>query len=155
MNPRDMIDLQTYKHPHNETVAQAGAQTDKPDLDLMESDTPPSDEFALQLAPRILGFGLHDKKQSERTCPTDRFRQLGVLTRAGYLLVENIQEIDWNKVAFDRLVIDHDKKYLLDLIITPAGIEMDPEKVSALKQWQPPTTRRQLQRFLGFANFYR
>lgn len=66
-----MIDLQTYKHLHDETVAQADAQADELDLDLMESDTPPSDEFALQLEPRILGFGLHDKKWSESTLPTD------------------------------------------------------------------------------------
>lgn len=32
---------------------------------------------------------------------------------------------------------------------------MDPEKVSAIAVWEPPTTRRQLQRFLGFANVYR
>lgn len=57
-----MVDLQTYKHLHDETVAQTSAQTDELDLDLMESDTPPSNEFALQLALRILGFGLHHKK---------------------------------------------------------------------------------------------
>lgn len=45
-------------------------------------------------------------------------------------------------------------KYL-GLIITPGGIEMDPEKIKAIADWEPPTTRCQLQRFLGFANFYR
>lgn len=45
-------------------------------------------------------------------------------------------------------------KYL-GLIITPGGIEMDQEKVKAITTWESPTTRRQLQRFLGFANFYR
>ena len=32
---------------------------------------------------------------------------------------------------------------------------MDLEKVKAVAEWDTPTTRRQLQRFLGFANFYR
>lgn len=32
---------------------------------------------------------------------------------------------------------------------------MDPEKVSAVKYWGIPRTRKQLQSFLGFANFYR
>lgn len=45
-------------------------------------------------------------------------------------------------------------KYL-GLIITPGGIEMDPEKIKAIADWEPPTTRCQLQTFLGFANFYR
>ena len=43
----------------------------------------------------------------------------------------------------------------LGLIITPNGIEMDPEKVHTISSWEPPNTLRQLQRFLGFANFYR
>jgi hypothetical protein len=47
------------------------------------------------------------------------------------------------------------KTKYLGLVITPGGIEMDPEKVAAIASWEPPTTRRQLQRFLGFANIYR
>ena len=32
---------------------------------------------------------------------------------------------------------------------------MEPEKVSAVAEWSRPTNRKQIQRFLGFANFYR
>ncbi len=32
---------------------------------------------------------------------------------------------------------------------------MDPEKVRAVLDWPRPDTRKQLQRFLGFTNFYR
>ena len=32
---------------------------------------------------------------------------------------------------------------------------MDPAKVSAVTSWPAPETRKQLQRSLGFANFYR
>lgn len=32
---------------------------------------------------------------------------------------------------------------------------MDPNKVKAMLEWQAPWTHRQLQNFLGFANFYR
>ena len=32
---------------------------------------------------------------------------------------------------------------------------MDPEKVQAVEEWPTPTDRKSLQRFLGFANFYR
>ncbi|XP_077166890.1 uncharacterized protein LOC143823989 [Paroedura picta] len=39
--------------------------------------------------------------------------------------------------------------------VSQAGIEMDPGKVRDLLAWEPPRTRRQLQSFLGFANFYR
>ncbi|XP_070797140.1 uncharacterized protein [Pituophis catenifer annectens] len=39
--------------------------------------------------------------------------------------------------------------------ISHEEIEMDPEKVWAVLEWAPPCTCKQLQSFLGFANFYR
>jgi hypothetical protein len=59
-------------------------------------------------------------------------------------------QVDINKCEFHTT-----KTKYLGLIIRPGSIEMDPDKVKAIVTWQPPTTRRQLQRFLGFANFYR
>ena len=35
------------------------------------------------------------------------------------------------------------------------GIRMDPNKVKAVTTWPTPTTKRELQQFLGFVNFYR
>jgi hypothetical protein len=35
------------------------------------------------------------------------------------------------------------------------GISMDPAKVKTLVEWQPPGSLRDVQCFLGFANFYR
>jgi len=60
-----MVDMQTYKHLHDEPDTHTATDPDALDLDLMDSDSPPDDEFAIQLPPRILGFGLHDKKWSE------------------------------------------------------------------------------------------
>lgn len=39
--------------------------------------------------------------------------------------------------------------------IAPGRIQMEPTKVEAVLNWPTPTNRKQLQRFLGFANFYR
>ncbi len=39
--------------------------------------------------------------------------------------------------------------------IDRSGIQMDEGKVEAVKSWPTPTTVKELQRFLGFANFYR
>lgn len=58
--------------------------------------------------------------------------------------------IDINKCEFETT-----KTRYLGLIITPGGIEMDPEKVLAIRDWAVPPGLRDLQRFLGFANFYR
>ncbi|KAK3506212.1 hypothetical protein QTP70_017102 [Hemibagrus guttatus] len=42
----------------------------------------------------------------------------------------------------------------LGYVISPEGIQMDCAKVEAIKCWPQPSTVKDLQRFLGFANFY-
>lgn len=59
-------------------------------------------------------------------------------------------QIDIKKCEFETV-----RTKYLGLIITPEGIEMDTEKVAAITSWQTPTSVKELQRFLGFANFYR
>ncbi|KAK3521410.1 hypothetical protein QTP70_004340 [Hemibagrus guttatus] len=43
----------------------------------------------------------------------------------------------------------------LGYVVSRRGVEMDEVKVRAVTDWSAPTTVRELQRFLGFANFYR
>ena len=43
----------------------------------------------------------------------------------------------------------------LGFIVEKGQIKTDPAKVQAVAEWPTPTSRKQLQRFLGFANFYR
>uniref|UniRef100_A0A8C7X743 Gypsy retrotransposon integrase-like protein 1 n=1 Tax=Oryzias sinensis TaxID=183150 RepID=A0A8C7X743_9TELE len=43
----------------------------------------------------------------------------------------------------------------LGYIFEAGGIRPDPAKIEAVSSWEPPTTRKKLQQFLGFANFYR
>ncbi|KAK3506442.1 hypothetical protein QTP70_017059, partial [Hemibagrus guttatus] len=43
----------------------------------------------------------------------------------------------------------------LGYVISQQGVEMDAVKVQAVTEWSTPTMVRELQRFLGFANFYR
>ena len=45
-------------------------------------------------------------------------------------------------------------KYL-GFIISTDGIEVDPDKISVVRNWKPPTTVKGVQSFLGFCNFYR
>jgi RNase H-like domain found in reverse transcriptase/Reverse transcriptase (RNA-dependent DNA polymerase)/Integrase zinc binding domain/Chromo (CHRromatin Organisation MOdifier) domain len=47
------------------------------------------------------------------------------------------------------------KTKYLGLIISTEGMSMDPEKVQTLQAWASPTSVKELQQFLGFANFYR
>ena len=43
----------------------------------------------------------------------------------------------------------------LGFIISSKGISMNPEKISAVSKWPTPKSRRDIQVFLGFCNFYR
>ena len=43
----------------------------------------------------------------------------------------------------------------LGYIISEDGITMSTEKVQAVKDWPTPKTVKNIQEFLGFANFYR
>ena len=43
----------------------------------------------------------------------------------------------------------------LGMIIGQGRIEMDSVKLSAIKEWKPPTSVKGIRSFLGFANFYR
>ncbi|KAL0147394.1 hypothetical protein M9458_057305, partial [Cirrhinus mrigala] len=43
----------------------------------------------------------------------------------------------------------------LGFVISVQGVAMDPQKLEAVCSWPLPTSLKQLQRFLGFANFYR
>lgn len=43
----------------------------------------------------------------------------------------------------------------LGYVLSPKGMKMDPGKVDAVQNWKPPENKKALQRFLGFANYYR
>jgi hypothetical protein len=43
----------------------------------------------------------------------------------------------------------------LGVIVSPKGVSMDPSKVETILKWPEPTSVKEMQSFLGFANFYR
>lgn len=44
---------------------------------------------------------------------------------------------------------------LLGFIVSEGTVGMDPEKERPIREWPTTTSRKQLQWFLGFANFYK
>jgi hypothetical protein len=55
----------------------------------------------------------------------------------------------------DKCVFKTKRVKYLGLILTTDGIEMDPAKVKTVIDWQTPSCVKDVQAFLGFANFYR
>ena len=48
-----------------------------------------------------------------------------------------------------------DKLQFLGFVISKDGIHTDPDKVDRVKNWPTPTSRKQVQSFLGLVGFYR
>ncbi|KAK3509524.1 hypothetical protein QTP70_000538 [Hemibagrus guttatus] len=68
-----------------------------------------------------------------------------------------LSRLQWNhlyvkpeKCEFHRAIVT-----FLGYMISQQGVEMDHDKVHTVTEWPMPTTIKELQRFLGFANFYR
>ena len=70
-------------------------------------------------------------------------RVLEALRRAGL-------QLDVEKCEFHKTEVTY-----LGLIISTSGLRMDPAKVAAVREWATPMCVRDVQSFIGFANFYR
>lgn len=58
-------------------------------------------------------------------------------------------------VKAEKCVFHAQSVSFLGSVVSADGISMDPAKVRAMIEWPIPDSRTTLQRFLGFANFYR
>ncbi len=58
-------------------------------------------------------------------------------------------------VKIEKSEFHADTVSFLGFIIAPGKMQMDPAKVCAVAQWPTPDSRKKVQQFLGFANFYR
>ena len=65
-------------------------------------------------------------------------------------LLENRLFAKAEKCEFHRATVQ-----FLGFVVSKGRLEMDPVKTQAVTSWPTPAGRRELQRFLGFANFYR
>jgi len=77
---------------------------------------------------------------------------------------EHMQHLEsiFKKLAQHHITINRKKSQFLKSqiiflghIISEQGIIMDPDKIQVIKNFQPPKTKKQVQSFLGFINFYR
>ena len=46
-------------------------------------------------------------------------------------------------------------KYLRFIIKAGVGLQIDPEKIRAIREWETLKTKKRVRAFLGFANYYR
>ncbi len=48
-----------------------------------------------------------------------------------------------------------DEVHFLGYIVSPSGVHMEPERIKSIKNWPESQSIREIQVFIGFANFYR
>src|SRR5690606_9999942 len=58
-------------------------------------------------------------------------------------------------LKLEKCEFDTSRVQFLGFVISRDGISMDPEKVSAIRDWKSPSNTHDVQVFLGLANFYR
>jgi hypothetical protein len=68
-----------------------------------------------------------------------------------------LQKLEDNKLLVnpEKCTFHSQKVDFLGYVITPEEIHMNPDKVKAIEEWPTPTTLKELQAFLGLANYYR
>ena len=66
------------------------------------------------------------------------------------ILQENKLYLKPEKCTFEAWEVEY-----LGLIVGHGTMWMDPVKIKAVNEWPKPKNKKQLQRFLGFCNFYR
>ena len=54
------------------------------------------------------------------------------------------------KSEFEKTSVEY-----LGVVISQDSVMMDPAKVAGVSEWPTPTTKKEVQSFLGFGNFYR
>lgn len=74
--------------------------------------------------------------------------------RISRIVMERLREhklyLRYDKCEFEQTRIEY-----LGVIISHNCVEMDPVKISGVAEWPTPTNKKEVQSFLGFANFYR
>ena len=55
----------------------------------------------------------------------------------------------------EKCEFEKDSMEYLGMVICPGEVQMDPGKVAAVKDWPTLTMLKEVQAFIGFANFYR
>jgi hypothetical protein len=95
-----MVDFMTYKrmHPREASIMEPPPQF-RLTAEEMGRDEPPEGNFVLLLPANVYGFNLLDKKWIN-------------------LSVDQISPIEWNKKAFERLVVKPKVKELIKALVT-------------------------------------
>ncbi|KAG9660618.1 P-loop containing nucleoside triphosphate hydrolase protein, partial [Aureobasidium melanogenum] len=105
-NLRFMVDMSTYHTLHQTAVNTSHSISSKVRGDIedavMQAKKSPGDEFLLTLPAKVPGFGFHNKTWVD-------------------LSLDNIRPVTWDEKAFQNLVMDEQKKKLIEALVAVQG----------------------------------
>jgi SpoVK/Ycf46/Vps4 family AAA+-type ATPase len=113
-----MIDYNTYRELHPDAVAFHKESKDDLGEGTMDKNEPPDGSFVLLLPATIDGFAIQDKKWSMLLTLIQFILKRFANAGSGNLLVEHIAPVQWNKLAFDRLVLKPETKEVMEALVT-------------------------------------
>ncbi|KAL0180227.1 hypothetical protein M9458_025669, partial [Cirrhinus mrigala] len=108
---------------------------------------------------RVMPFGLANSPSCFQAFVNEVFRDM--LNHSYSEHVQHVRAVLRRLISHqlyakeEKCAFHQDKVSFLGYIISSEGVAMDERKVEAVLNWPRPSTLRELQRFLGFANFYR
>ncbi|KAL0146514.1 hypothetical protein M9458_058145 [Cirrhinus mrigala] len=122
---------------------------------------------------RVMPFGLANSPSYFQAFVSDVFRDM--LNRWVIIYIDDIliysdsysEHVQHVRAVLQRLIehqlyakeekceFHQERITFLGYVISPEGVAMDESKVNAVRNWPRPKTLKELQRFLGFSNFYR
>lgn len=70
------------------------------------------------------------------------------------LVLQRLREFDLH-IKMEKCLFHTDTVEYLGFIVSPAGVTMDKAKTEVIRTWPAPRNVKEVQSFLGFANFYR
>ncbi|EPS44124.1 hypothetical protein H072_1842 [Dactylellina haptotyla CBS 200.50] len=127
-NVRFIIDTMTYRKMHPDSTLAKQPLTDSLG-ERMKSDTPLEGDLLLVFPPAIYGFHVQERKWFN-------------------LKVDNLTEVQWNKEAFDSLVIDESTKLLIVTLVSnkiaaDSGTDLMSNKGNGLstRYWEDSNSR--------------
>ena len=124
--------------------------------------------------PLVIMFGLTNMPATFQTMMNDIFRDL-IAKGKICIYLDDILIFSWDlaehrritwivmeRLRKHKLFLKHEKcEFEMDqveylgVIISEGKVEMDPVKVAGVVEWPIPNSKKELQQFLGFTNFYR
>jgi len=71
-------------------------------------------------------------------------------------IIQFLKIVEKHNLCFKRSKCDFDMEEIpiLEIVVGPGQVQIENDKIKAVKEWSTPTKVKEVESFLGYANFY-